>query len=95
MTPNLNAVPIKLWQVLWPNSVNKIAAQRVKGQWLQNSSDLLGVEPSLLTEIDDYYGTLGGNEFQIYVSINGAEARFNVKRGVVMQAPFTLRLAAH
>jgi general secretion pathway protein K len=89
---NLNAVPLRLWQVLWPNSAEKIASQRQQGQWLLRDSDFLGMEPALLLEIDDYYSTVGGNQFQVQVSKNAAATSIRIKRGRGLLAPFTIRM---
>jgi general secretion pathway protein K len=92
---NLNSVPLGLWQLFWPQSVKKIITQRLDGKWLQNSSDLLSLEPALLIDIDDYYAILGGNQFQLNVSKGAVAERFHLKQGSYTLKPFTLRLAAH
>jgi len=89
---NLNAVPLRLWQVLWPNSAEKIASQRQQGQWLLRETDFLGMEPALLLEIDDYYSTLGGNQFQLQISKSAALTSIRVQRGRGLVAPFTIRM---
>jgi general secretion pathway protein K len=89
---NINATPIQLWKIYWPNSVEKIVSQRLQGKWLLYKKDLLATEPNLLNEIEDYYSTLGGNQFQIEVSSKNSVSRLRIERGIGLQPPFTIRM---
>jgi hypothetical protein len=55
---NLNAVPLHLWQDLFPNSVKTIEAQRNQGAWFISDSSALNTEPALLNISDQYFSTL-------------------------------------
>jgi general secretion pathway protein K len=90
---NLNAIPVSLWQILWPNSAEKIANLRAQGKWLQNGTDLLALEPTLQNEIEYFYSTLGGKQFQIVVTLNGTIMRIRVERGEGQLFPITFRMA--
>lgn len=89
---NLNAIPVSLWQLFWPNSAEKIASLRSQGKWLQNSADVLAAEPALLNEIEEYYSPLGGDQFQVEVTHNDSVTRLRVERGGGLQPPFTIRM---
>jgi len=92
-TLNINAIPIQLWVIYWPNSVEKIVSQRLQGKWLIYKKDLLATEPTLLNEIEDYYSTLGGNQFQIEVNSKKSVSRLRVERGRGLRPPFTIRMS--
>lgn len=90
-TLNLNAVPLQLWQVLWPNSAAKIAKQRQQGKWLLSDADTLFVEPALLYVVEDYVSTQGGQQFHVQVNKNGAKVSLEIALGSGLKTPFTLR----
>jgi general secretion pathway protein K len=91
-TLNLNAIPLSLWQLYWPNSAKKIGNQRLQGKWLQNREDILAIEPELLNENENYYSTMGGNQFQIEVISNNSSIQLRLDRGMGIQPPFTIRM---
>lgn len=90
-TINLNAMPIALWELFWPNSAKKVFSMRKQGLWLSSESDLFAAEPSLLVEIDDYFSRLGGNQFKIFIKKGAVSSNIKVERGRGLAAPFIIR----
>lgn len=90
-TINLNAMPIALWRLFWPNSAKKVESMRKQGFWLSSESDMFAAEPSLLIEIDDYFSRLGGSQFKIFVKKGARSSSIKVERGRGQVAPFTIR----
>ncbi|BFT31554.1 hypothetical protein D210916BOD24_27300 [Alteromonas sp. D210916BOD_24] len=56
-TLNVNAVPVSLWRVLWPDSADTIAQQRQQGHWLYSDSHVIGVEPSVSSGYYSFYAS--------------------------------------
>jgi general secretion pathway protein K len=88
---NLNAIPIALWEKLWPDSANNIRNKRQQGQWLINSADTLAIEPSLYLMPEDFFTTLGGQVFCIKVKMQGQIRSVYVNLGMGKLAPFEQR----
>jgi general secretion pathway protein K len=88
---NMNAVPLSLWQSLWPNSAARVAKLREQDNWFLSGSTILAVEPSLLNIPDDYYTYLGGDTFRIRVQINHVITDIRLKRGRSRVNPYTIR----
>lgn len=81
-TINLNAMPLDLWQQLWPNSAGMVALHRSQGRWIRTDEDLLALEPSLLTIQDEYYSRYAGRYIRVQVAVGGASKRALLVRGV-------------
>ncbi|ABG41732.1 hypothetical protein Patl_3226 [Paraglaciecola sp. T6c] len=90
-TINLNAMPIALWELFWPNSAKKVESLRDQGRWLTSVSDMFAVEPSLSVEIDDYFSRLGGSQFIVLVKKGAVSSNLKVERGRGSVAPYTIR----
>ncbi|GGD57567.1 type II secretion system protein GspK [Lacimicrobium alkaliphilum] len=88
---NINAIPVKLWQTLWPDSANKLAQARSQQQWFIRNEDAWRIEPALLLESEENYRTLGGDFFTIRVSKGSAHYSTSVQRGSGSVYPFRLR----
>jgi general secretion pathway protein K len=91
-TINLNAIPITLWEQLWPRSAAKVAELRAQNQWLQNEAAVVAVEPSILSLGDDYYATLGGNQFSLSVSKNKISVEVHVELGLGLNPPYIYKM---
>ena len=92
---NLNAIPISLWQLLWPRSAEKIAEQRLMGKWLLNDNDIFLVEPALLAITDDYYAVLGGKIYKLRVYKDSETISWDIETGSGQVQPFTIRKSAN
>jgi general secretion pathway protein K len=88
---HLNAMPIKLWQLLWPNSAIKIENERKQGRWLITNGDFLALEPSLLLIDDEYISAIGGSKYRLYVKKHNATKQLQIEIGVGSLLPFTIR----
>lgn len=66
-TLNLNSVPIKLWQRLWPSSVTNISNMRLNGKWLVTNNDILAVEPAMALIFDEYIKNVGGQRYYLAI----------------------------
>jgi general secretion pathway protein K len=88
---NINAIPIALWKIYWPNSLEKVVSQRQQGKWLRYREGILDTEPALLNEVEDYYSPLGGSQFQLEVTSQKYISRLRVERGRGLRPPFTIR----
>jgi general secretion pathway protein K len=88
---NVNALPLGLWAVLWPNSVQRLRKQRENGQWLAIESDVLALEPGFLSVPDELYSTRGARTLKIAVHKNGARSAVRVTRGNGKGKPYTIR----
>jgi len=91
---HLNAVPIKLWQLLWPNSAIKIKNEREQGKWLLTYGDFLAVEPSILLIADEYVSAIGGRKYRLYVVKHSITKYLQVEIGFGLLSPFTTRQLA-
>ena len=89
---NLNAVPLSLWNILWPNSVDRVQSDRAKSKWFLSYSDIIAVEPSMLSVSDDYYTYLGNRTFKVYVELGNSNVIFHLEQGENRALPFILRL---
>ncbi len=89
---NINAVPLSLWQVLWPASAEKVAAARAAGDWVVHYQDAYKIEPTLLLESEDRYSPLGGDRFVLSVKAPGTDYRLSIERGTKNARPFTQRV---
>jgi general secretion pathway protein K len=88
---NLNSVPLELWQVLWPNTLKKIKAQRQQGKWFASVQNILALEPRLLTVPETYYSYLGGTEFTLQLSQDGAALKIRIQTGRGDNSPYVLK----
>jgi general secretion pathway protein K len=88
---NLNAVPENLWRILWPNSADKVSAQRQLGKWLVSDNDILTIEPALLSIYDDYFSILGGKIHKLRVFKNSEIISWDIEKGSGLAQPFTIR----
>ena len=91
---NLNAVPEALWGVLWPNSLQRVLADRAQGRFMINDTDAIGYAPELMTVPEAYYTTLGGSRFRITVYSDTTSITREVQIGRDTQFPFRLRSVA-
>jgi general secretion pathway protein K len=88
---NLNAVPLSLWQVLWPNTAEKLKTQRQQGHWFRSERDILALEPSLLTVPEDYYSYLGGAGFRLHLLQDGAALKMHIQTGRGANPAFVIK----
>jgi hypothetical protein len=88
---NLNAVPLSLWNNLWPNSVDKVQTNREKSKWFISYSDIIAVEPSILSISEDYYTYIGGRIFRINVELANISVKFRLEQGENTNLPFILK----
>lgn len=94
-TLNLNAIPVALWQELWPNSAETVRSMRAQNKWFLTENELLLVEPSLMTISNDYYSIYGGGTYFVSVSHGSVLLEANVKAGIGTLAPSTTKITAH
>jgi general secretion pathway protein K len=90
-TINVNALPLELWAILWPNSLQHVMQQRENGKWFVLGADVLAIEPSFLPVSDELYSTLNGRTFTLRVSKHGVTSAFRLTRGNGKLKPYTLR----
>ena len=88
---NINAVPIPLWEKLWPNSAAIVSESRNNGTWFVYPQDILSIAPSMLAVPEVYYVVLGGDVFITHVKKGNAEYSHRIKLGQDQLPPFTLR----
>jgi general secretion pathway protein K len=88
---NLNAVPVVVWRVLWPNSAEKISEQRLLGKWLLNDNDIFLIEPAILAISDDYFAVFGGKINNLMVHKNSEAISWGIETGAGLVRPFTIR----
>jgi general secretion pathway protein K len=88
---NMNAIPISLWQSLWPSSAVKVAKLRDSNNWFLTYSSILDIEPSVLNLTDDYYTYLGGQTFRIKLQLNNVMTTLSLERGLGRVVPYTIR----
>jgi len=88
---NLNAVPLSVWGNLWPNSVDKVRASRAQNKWFLSYSDIIAVEPSLLSVSEDYYTYLGNRTFKVHVELGNTSLIFHAEQGEGTKLPIIHR----
>jgi hypothetical protein len=60
---------------------NKITEYRQQGEWLASDGDILLLEPSFALIPEDYYSTLGGNDFRLSVNKGGSKLYLKIAIG--------------
>jgi general secretion pathway protein K len=85
---NINAIPIRLWKGLWPNSAESVENLRAKGEWFANMKDVLVVEPKFYNIRDEYYSVTGGRIFTITTQTLHYRSKITVNLGVGNVRPF-------
>lgn len=65
---NLNQVPLSLWRIFWPTSIDRLIEMRDSGLWFSALSDAYLVEPSIAGLSEQHLSTLGGQQFSVTVS---------------------------
>lgn len=82
---NINAVPIELWAQLFPTTDGKLKDMRAGGQWFASENEAALLAPSILGLSDDYYSTLGGNQFIVraFSSTISVQRQLSVGRGLL------------
>ena len=88
---NINAVPINLWQLLWPATANNIAQQRAKGLWLFTYADIIAAEPSLLLLNEQKISPVAGKVFKLQVKKGAALYSTLIELGVSQLTPVTFK----
>jgi general secretion pathway protein K len=88
---NVNAIPLELWAVLWPNSVQRLRQQRENQQWLITESDVLALEPGFLSVSEELHSTLGARTLKIQVNKNGVGSAVRLSRGSGKIRPYVKR----
>ncbi|WP_026377035.1 type II secretion system protein GspK [Aestuariibacter salexigens] len=89
-TLNLNAVPLFLWKVLWPNSYEQMQQRRERGLAILTLNDALALEPSLSGVPEPYFGVINGSYFSINIESAISNNEVMVKVGEGNLPPFTL-----
>jgi general secretion pathway protein K len=92
---NINAVPLFLWKVLWPESADNLYQQRMKGKWLLNHSDIIAAEPSFLLLNEQNYSHLSAGVFNLLVAKGSVTYKVNVERGNGNTPPITIKRLEH
>ncbi|MBC3764935.1 type II secretion system protein GspK [Neptunicella marina] len=87
---NLNAVPLKLWQILWPQSQQKISQLRNTNKWFTTLSDATFAEPSFNSEVDTYLSVLGGYWYQLRFETKNQIYKLRIKIGNDTAKPVTV-----
>jgi general secretion pathway protein K len=90
-TRNLNSIPIKLWQLFWPNSAAKISNMRLNGKWFVSNGDIIAAEPTLALIAEDYVSVLGLQFCTIVVEKGGEARKVQIEIGKGSLAPFIWR----
>lgn len=93
-TLHLNAIPLDLWQILWPNSALKVSEERKQGKWLLTDSDILALEPSLLLLGENYISPFGGRKYRLKANRHNSSQNVNIEVGIGLLIPFTARQLA-
>ncbi|GGO63596.1 type II secretion system protein GspK [Bowmanella pacifica] len=88
---NINAIPVALWAVIWPDSAERLALARAKGEWFTRFEQAYQVEPGFLLESQDYYSPLGGNRVIIRIYKGGVGIAVSVQRGQKNTFPYVWR----
>ncbi|MBN7820441.1 hypothetical protein [Bowmanella yangjiangensis] len=88
---NINAIPISLWQKLWPGSVQRLTEARARGRWLITYQDSYLIEPALALIPEEYYSPLGGERYILSVTAKGNTQKISVEIGEKNNRPFTRR----
>ncbi|MFC3121942.1 hypothetical protein [Agaribacter flavus] len=89
---NFNAVPIRLWKRLFPDSADKVQQMREKGEWLESLNSLTQMEPSIVNLQDEYYSVLGGKRFAVLVWHEGVQVKSHIQVGDNLAKPFTSKI---
>lgn len=91
-TLNLNSIPASLWQILFPNSAQKVLLARAQGHWITNYGAAINTEPSLQSISDQNYTLIGGSS--TLISVKGTNTisllEVEIKKGKL--PPFTTRV---
>ncbi|WP_416305713.1 general secretion pathway protein GspK [Neptunicella sp. SCSIO 80796] len=88
---NINAIPVSLWQAIWPQSAAQLAKLREKNGWFIRASEVNLVEPTFINEIEEMYSPLGGYTFDISVQKNAVALTKRISIGSNLIPPFVLR----
>lgn len=88
---NINAIPAHLLEQLWPSVAAKIIDQRAHGSWFIYQNDILRLIASVSLTPEEYYATLGGDNFGLTVRRNGIKLTRRIALGTGKSAPFVRR----
>jgi general secretion pathway protein K len=88
---NLNAVPLSVWESVWPSSVDKVRAYRAQNKWFLSYSDIIAAEASILSVSEDYYTYIGNRTFRIHLELANTSLTLYVERGTGTKIPIILR----
>ena len=88
---NINAVPVSLWQKLWPDSSQQLMQMRLEGNWFTYPEDVFSIEPAMIGMPEVYYVVLGGDIIIAHVNVGKAEYMQRVQVGTDQQPPFIVK----
>ncbi len=88
---NVNAIPLDLWAVFWPESVSKLRQMRNDGRWFLSVSDAVAVEPSLLSVQEELLAVIGNQDYVINVNSEMADSKLHVTVGRGSAPPIIFR----
>ena len=84
---NINAIPLSLWNILWPGSTEKVKERRENNRWFVRQDDARAVEPEFLNIPEEWYSTLVATGFVVKVELNGQIQKLSVTRGNGLAMP--------
>jgi len=85
---NLNAIPLRLWKTIWPNSYDAILQARAAGQWITNESQALSASPNLIRLPPVYLYFKGLHSFIINVESDGVSSTTKIVNQRGLLPPF-------
>ncbi len=88
---NINAIPIRLWQMIWPQSATQLAQRRKNNSWFIYADEVSQIEPSFINESDEMYSPLGGNTFKLIVNLHQQIYNSRVTIGTNLHPPVVFK----
>jgi hypothetical protein len=85
---NLNAIPLSLWSILWPNSHAAVQNMRSNAQWFTNFTQAFAKETDLTLIPDEQYSLGTDSNFIISVDNQLASLRYKISIGRGARPPF-------
>lgn len=88
---NINAIPVSLWQAIWPQSAAQLAKLREKNGWFIHAEEVTQIAPAFINEADEMYSSLGGNTFKLNVNLHQQTYNRSVTIGTNLQFPVVFK----
>lgn len=85
---NLNAIPLSLWRILWPDSIEKVVQRRSQSIWFSNENQ---VDATELRISPDYYTFFSNGSFIVSARTKLYSKTVKIRRQQGDMAPISVR----